>query len=159
MRASLTAQAPNTPPELLQFSGYIISNAGIARWGSRLTDPPHTFPPDAAIVASEQVCKRLKATNLAGLLNVGTTQHPRFIIFTKNQVLPYRETIHENDLAPLIADKWDRWTLKMLVQEHQVDPSEITGFKSVLPNNVPHDPDMFGDMSKTDMEEWWREAP
>lgn len=41
----------------------------------------------------------------------------------------------------------------------EVDPSEITGFKSVLPNNVPHDPDVFGDMSKTDMEEWWREAP
>jgi hypothetical protein len=118
MAPPTTAQPSNTR-DLLQFSGYIISNAGIARWGSRLTNPPHTFPPDAAIVASEPITQKLKAINLAGLLNVGTPQNPRFVIFTKNQVVPYRETVHENDLASMTADKWDKWTLRMLIQEQR----------------------------------------
>ncbi|KXN84457.1 hypothetical protein AN958_12432 [Leucoagaricus sp. SymC.cos] len=149
----------STTPHLLQFGGYVISNAGIARLGSRLSNPPHTFPTDASTVASHEVHKKLKELNLAGLLNVGTIQNPRFIIFTKNKVLPYRDRpVHERDLPPFQADKWDKWTLKMLVQELRVDPSEITAFKSVLCNDMPHDPDRFGELSRSQMEVWWEEG-
>lgn len=177
---------PQTPSHLLQFGGFVVSNEGIARWGSRLTDPPHTFPPDASLVASHEVHKKLKELNLAGLLNVGTLENPRFIVFTKNKVLPYRENVHERDLAPLQVDKWDKWTLKVMIQELRtlfhllhlviildvgqltframmprvidVDPSEVTAFKSVLPNDMPHDPDVFGEMSRSEMEEWWKDV-
>lgn len=187
--ATSTAMSParksgqsRTPDHLLQFGGYIISNAGVARWGSRLTNPPHTFPSSASIVASHEVHKKLKELNLAGLLNVGTLQNPRFIVFTKNKVHQYREGVHERDLPPLEADKWDKWTLKVIIQELRtllwsieqqtsveltsrvmmpsvldVDPSEITAFKSVLSNDMPHDPDMFGEVSRQEMEAWWKE--
>jgi hypothetical protein len=107
-----------TISSLLQFGGYIISNAGLARLGSRLTNPPHTFPASASVVASHEVQKKLKELNLAGLLNVGTPQNPRWIVLTKNKVLPCRDgPVHERNLAPLQPDKWDKWTLKRLMQE------------------------------------------
>ncbi|KAJ3554987.1 hypothetical protein NP233_g12310 [Leucocoprinus birnbaumii] len=150
----------HTQYNLLQWGGYVISNAGIARLGSRFSNPPHTFPASASLVAAHEVHRKLKELNLAGLLNVGTQQRPRFIIFTKSKVLPYPSEgpIHERDLAPLLADKWDKWTLKLLIQELHVDPSEVTAFKSVLCNNMPHDPDMFGEMSRPQMEAWWADA-
>ncbi|KAF9440582.1 hypothetical protein P691DRAFT_780049 [Macrolepiota fuliginosa MF-IS2] len=150
---------PQTPAHLLQFAGYVVSNEGIARWGSRLTNPPHTFPAGASLVAAHEVHNKLKELNLAGLLNVGTLENPRFIVFTKNKVLPYRANMHESELAPLQADKWDKWTLKVMIQELHVDPSEVTAFKSVLSNDMPHDPDVFGEMSRSEMEAWWREGP
>ncbi|KAF5351185.1 hypothetical protein D9756_008188 [Leucocoprinus leucothites] len=155
-----TMGGSHTNHNLLQWGGYVISNAGIARLGSRLSNPPHTYPPSASLVAAHEVYRKLKELNLAGLLNVGTQKHPRFIIFTKHKALPYRDgPIHERDLAPLQADKWDKWTLKVLIEQLHVDPSEVTAFKSVLCNDMPHDADLFGEMSKSQMEAWWADAP